>query len=71
MIPLQKALKELGGSATRQEAHDKVVELLDISDEELSVTYEKTGASRVLNQIDFARNYLAYEGFINKRPIRW
>ena len=66
MIPLQKALKELGGSATRQEAHDKVVELLDISDEELSVTYEKTGASRVLNQIDFARNYLAYEGFINK-----
>ncbi len=63
--PLVQALKELGGSATRKDAHDKVVELMEISDEELSVTYEKTGASKVLNQIDFARNDLAHEGFIS------
>ena len=63
--PLIQALKELGGSATRREAHEKVIELMNISDEELSVTYEKTGASRVLNQIDFARNDLAHEGFIS------
>ena len=63
--PLIHALKELGGSAARKEAHEKVIELMGISEEELSVTYEKTGASRVLNQIDFARNDLAHEGFIS------
>ncbi|MCR4645436.1 MAG: AAA family ATPase [Oscillospiraceae bacterium] len=63
--PLIQALKDLGGSATRKEAHEKVIELMGISDDELSVTYEKTGASRVLNQIDFARNDLAHEGFIS------
>ncbi|MBO6308821.1 MAG: hypothetical protein J6N70_08335, partial [Oribacterium sp.] len=51
--PLIQAIKELGGSATRKEAHEKVIELMDITEDELSVTYEKTGASRVLNQIDF------------------
>ena len=63
--PLIQALKELGGSALRKDAHEKVVELMGISEEELSVTYEKTGASKVLNQIDFARNDLAHEGFIS------
>lgn len=63
--PLIQAIKELGGSATRKEAHEKVIDLMDITEEELSVTYEKTGASRVLNQIDFARNDLAHEGFIS------
>ncbi|SFW22585.1 AAA family ATPase [Ruminococcus flavefaciens] len=63
--PLVQALKELGGSAARKEAHEKVIELMGITDEELSVTYEKTGASRVINQIDFARNDLAREGIIS------
>lgn len=63
--PLIQAIKDLGGSATRKEAHEKVIELMGITEEELSVTYEKTGASRVLNQIDFARNDLAHEGFIS------
>ncbi len=63
--PLIQAIKDLGGSATRKEAHEKVIELMDITEEELSVTYEKTGTSRVLNQIDFARNDLAHEGFIS------
>ena len=63
--PLIQAIRELGGSATRKEAHEKVIEIMDITEEELSVTYEKTGASRVLNQIDFARNDLAHEGFIS------
>ena len=63
--PLIQALKDLGGSAARKDAHEKVVELMGISEEELHVTYEKTGASRVLNQIDIARNVLAHEGFIS------
>ena len=63
--PLIQAIKELGGSAARKEAHEKVIEIMNITEEELNVTYEKTGASRVLNQIDFARNDLAHEGFIS------
>ncbi|MGN0629901.1 MAG: AAA family ATPase [Ruminococcus sp.] len=63
--PLIQALKELGGSAARKDAHEKVIELMGISEEELSVTYEKTSVSRVLNQIDFARNDLEHEGFIS------
>lgn len=63
--PLIQALKELGGSAARKEAHEKVIELMGITDEELSITYPKTGTSRVINQIDFARNDLAHEGIIS------
>ena len=64
--PLIQALKELGGSASRKEAREKVIELMKISDEELSITYSKTRESRVLNQIDWARNDLASEGIISK-----
>ena len=63
--PLIQAIRELGCSATRKEVHEKVIELMDISEDELSITYEKTGAIKVLNQIDFARNDLAHEGLIS------
>lgn len=38
---------------------------MEISEEELDETYEKSGNKRVLNQIDFARQYLVYEGIIS------
>lgn len=65
-VPLVQTLKELGGSATRQETHKNVIELMDISEEEISVKYEKSGESRVLKQIGFARDYLAHERIISK-----
>lgn len=58
------ALRELGGTAKRKEVHDKIIELYEISEEELSETI-KSGISRVINNIDWARNYLSYEGVLD------
>ena len=60
------ALRELGGSAKRKDVHEKIVELYEIGEDELAETYSKTGAPKVFNSIDWARNYLAYEGIIDK-----
>ena len=64
--PLIEALKELGGSAKRKDSHAKVIELCDITDEELEIKNEKSNTSKVINDIDWARNYLTYEGIISK-----
>lgn len=58
------ALRELGGSAKRKEVHNKIIEMYELSEEEIAETH-KSGSSKVLNQIDWARNYLAYEGIID------
>lgn len=65
-VPLVQALKELGGEASRQDAHDKVIELCHITDEELNAKNAKSNASKILNQIDWARQYLADEGIISR-----
>ncbi len=59
------ALRELGGTAKRKDVHEKIVELYEISDDDLAVTH-KSGTSKVYNDIDWARNYLSYEGFLDK-----
>jgi len=58
------ALRELGGSAKRKEVHDKIIEMYEIGEDELAETH-KTGASKILNSIDWARNYLTYEGILD------
>lgn len=63
--PLIVALRELGGSASRQEAHEKLIELYEIPPEELD-KQNKSGTPSVLNDIDWSRNYLVYEGFLDK-----
>lgn len=63
-IPLMEALYNAGGSAKRTDAHKMVIDMLNISEEELSKG-SKTHDSVVINDIDWARNYLNYEGFID------
>ncbi len=63
-IPITEALIQLGGSAKRTAVHKKVAEICGITDEELSVK-NKSNQSVVKNDIDWARNYLNYEGFID------
>ena len=67
--PLLQALRTLGGSASKKKACEKVIEIMNISDEEISVTYEKSGESIITNQIAWARNYLVYEGMISNETI--
>lgn len=64
--PLVQALKELGGGAKRKDVHNKVIELCQITEDELAVKNGKSNVSRILNQIDWARQYLADEGIISK-----
>lgn len=63
-MPLIEVLKELGGSGTATEVTDLVIEKLCIPEKEQQETL-KNGASRVRNQIAWARSYLVKSGFID------
>lgn len=57
-IPIVETLKALGGSGKAKEVTDTVLERLHISEREQAQTL-KNGASRVRNQVAWARFYLA------------
>ena len=70
--PIINALKELGGSATRKEAHDKIIEMYNLTDDDLSLTRDSSGVVKVLNDIDWARQNLVYAGYIdNSEHGKW
>jgi restriction system protein len=63
-IPIIEVLKESGGSGTVAEVIDRVLEKMRIPESEQEVTL-KNGQSRVRNQVQWARFYLAYAGYID------
>lgn len=64
LSPLVETLREMGGSGPVAEAIDRVLENVGISDEEQSITLN-SGASRVRNQVQWARMYLVKGGLID------
>jgi restriction system protein len=68
--PIIEVLKETGGSGTVAEVIDRVIEKMRIPESEQELTL-KNGQSRVRNQIQWGRFYLAYAGYIDssKRGI--
>ena len=62
--PVIETLYKMGGSGRRSEVHQKIIEDYGITDEELS-TVNTTGSPQVLNDIDWARNYLVYEDLVD------
>ena len=62
--PIIEVLKETGGSGTAAEVIDHVIEKMSIPESEQEVTL-KGGQSRVRNQIQWARFYLANAGYID------
>jgi restriction system protein len=62
--PIIEVLKESGGSGTVAEAIDLVIEKMMIPESEQVVT-NKSGQSRVRNQIYWAKFYLANAGYID------
>lgn len=68
--PLLDALRALGGSATPDEATDKVAEMTGVSEEEMNETLP-SGRPRFKNQVAWARFYLKREGLLDssKRGI--
>lgn len=64
--PLINALRELGGSATPEQARKQIITDLNLSDEIINETRGKTAIKKFDNEVAFARNYLVYEGYIDK-----
>lgn len=62
--PLINTLYKMGGKGKRADVHKKIIEDYSITDDELKI--ENNSGPKVLNDIDWARNYLVYEGFIDK-----
>ncbi len=63
--PIIETLYKMGGSGKRPDVHQKIIEDYGITEDELKVVNSK-GNAQVLNNIDWARNYLVYEGMIDK-----
>ena len=64
--PLVNALRTLGGSASPEQARNQIISDLNLSDDIVNETRGKTGTKKFDNEVAFARNYLAYEDFIDK-----
>lgn len=62
--PVLNALNELGGSAKRPEVCDRVAEDLKISEAQQTET-NSSGMSRFMNQVGWARFYLAKGGYLD------
>lgn len=62
--PLLDALRKLGGSATPEEATDKVAELCNVPESEQNELME-SGQPRFRNQVAWARFYLKREGLLD------
>lgn len=63
-IPIVEALKDLGGSGTASEIIDLAIDKLGISEKEQQATI-KNGESKIRNQAQWARLYLAKSGYIS------
>ncbi|PYG84909.1 5-methylcytosine-specific restriction protein B [Ruminiclostridium sufflavum DSM 19573] len=64
--PIVNAIKKLGGSGTPEQVRNQIISDLNLPDKIINETRGKTGTKKFDNEIAFARNYLAYEDFIDK-----
>lgn len=61
--PTLTALKQLGGSASNDEITDKVIEILNLSDEEINEIH-KGSTTKLVYRLAWARTYLKSAGLI-------
>lgn len=62
--PILNALRSMEGKSKRQDVHQRILETEPIEQTELNKKLQN-GSSWVLNQIDWARQYLTYEGMLS------
>lgn len=63
-VPVLMTLEELGGSGQIEEIDNRVIELTNLTAEDLEATYEKSGALIVPDKISWARSYLRQGGLL-------
>lgn len=62
MLPTLQAVEDLGGSGSAKEIRDRVIEVLQPTEQELAQTYEKRPKSILIDRMDWARSYLKLGG---------
>ena len=64
-LPILETLQEMGGSGRAADVSDRIIEKLKISEQEQQAQ-NKNGASKILNQIAWARLYLVEAGYLDR-----
>jgi 5-methylcytosine-specific restriction protein B len=64
--PVINALKELGGSAAPEDVRKQIISDYKLTDDVVSETTGKTKQNKFASEVDWARNYLLYDGYIDK-----
>ena len=64
MLPVLKAVRDLGGSASAREITDKVVETERFSDEQMSLSYPTRAKSILVDRLDWARSVCKLAGVL-------
>lgn len=64
--PIIEALRELGGEGTPEQVRSHIIDALELPNELIDETRGKSKVKKFDNEVAFARNYLAYEGYIDK-----
>lgn len=68
MNPVIRALKELGGSGTIEEINNKVIEIADLSDEQMEIPHQPEkggGRSEIEYRLGWTRTYLKKYGLLD------
>lgn len=64
-VPLLAALKKLGGQSSPAEVRQQIIHDLQLPDRIVQETRGKTHVNKLRNELEFARDYLVYEGLID------
>jgi 5-methylcytosine-specific restriction protein B len=64
--PTIDALKKLDGTGTPEQVRNQIIADLNLSDDIINEVRGKTGTNKFANEVAFARNYLTYDGYIDK-----
>lgn len=63
--PILDALRSLGYSGKPKEVVDKIASDLNLDEDYLNQTHEKSGVNKFYNQVAWARQYLIWEGYLD------
>jgi restriction system protein len=64
MFPTLVAIDELGGSGSIEEIQERLIAILDFTEEQMSVTYPTSGAAILPDRMSWARSFLRLAGLL-------
>jgi restriction system protein len=64
MLPTLQALEELGGSGSIDEIEDQIINLTQLTPEQVDLSYPSSGAPIATHRMAFARTWMKFGGFV-------